>query len=756
MNARPVQLSDGRMVLTDRIAAAFPQQLLQRDQWVLWRLELRGDRSTKIPYQPNGTHAKSTDPATWSSFDAVAKAFMGPLNFSGIGFVFADDDPYVGIDLDKCRDPVTGTIEPWATAVLARFASTTYAELSPSGCGFHIIGQGKLPASGRRKDSIEMYDSGRYFTVTGDRWQQAPSVAADIQASLDVFHAEVFGSPRARGSTQRKRAANDSTTAPKQAHNRAQSPAAQTPAADDTAVLGAILASHDAAAFTQFQTGDWAALGYPSQSEADLAFAGMLARHAGARPEQIDRLFRASAMVRPKWDELRGTQTYGELTLAKALEGLAIDTTATELIERMNQRFAIISVGHQIKILDEGDRGDIKLLSRPDFALQTANMAAPDKASSAANLWQKSLQRREYRGLVFSPGRDKPGHYNLWRGFSVEPQPGDCCRFWDLVQHAICAGEPALYDYVRNYCAHLVQRPWERPEVALILRGGQGTGKNTFVDTLGALVKHHFRQVNSTDQLTGRFNGHMKDVLLLHANEASWGGNKSERGKLKAMITDATLPIEMKGHNIIVVDNYLRLIVSSNEEWPVPIDIDDRRFLVLDVSPAYQKNQAFFGALHQQMNNGGREALMHDLMTMSISGFSPRNKPASPFGADMKIRSADSPTRWLYDVLNANTWAGGAPLFAQAGTPTEVPKESVFADYQDWARAAADRHPIARDQFHKSVKKLLAGTMTEVRPAAVTQGQPRARKLVFSDIAACRQAFEQATGTAGTLSWDAI
>lgn len=745
MTARKKTLAGDRVATTDRIAAAFPPQLLQRDQWVLWCLEPRGDKTTKIPYQPDGTHAKSTNRATWSGFDSVKQAFIGNTRFTGIGFVFADDDPFVGIDLDKCRDPATGDIEPWAAAVLARFA--TYAELSPSGRGFHIIGQGKLPPKGRRKDRIEMYDAGRYFTVTGERWQQAPSDAADIQVSLDTFHAEVFGTAKARATTQRQRAANDPTLA--------QIRAVQASPADDAAVLAAIGASRDATAFAQFQAGHWAALGYPSQSEADLAFAGMLARHAGPHPEQIDRLFRASAMLRLKWDEQRGALTYGELSIAKALDGLAGNSAASDLIERMNQRFAIIGVGHQLKILDEGDPNDIKLLSRPDFALQTANMASPDKPSTAASLWQKSPQRREYTGLVFSPGRDKPGYYNLWRGFSVDPQPGDCSRFWDLLQHAICAGVPALYDYVRSYCAHLVQRPWERPEVALILRGGQGTGKNTFVDTLGALVSRHFRQVNSTDQLTGRFNGHMKGVLLLHANEASWGGNKSERGKLKAMVTDATLPIEMKGHDIIDVDNYLRLIVSSNEDWPVPIDMDDRRFLVLDVSPTYQQNQVFFAALHRQMDNGGRAALMHDLMAIDLTGFAPRNKPASPFGADMKIRSADSPTRWLFDVLNANTWAGGVPLFPQAGMPTEMAKESVFADYQAWARAAADRHPVGRDQFYKVLRALLGGAMTDVRPAAAP-GQARGRKLVFTSMAACRNAFEHATGTRGTLQWDAI
>lgn len=728
----------------ERIASEFPAALQQRNQWVLWRLEQRNGKDTKIPYQPSGIPASTTNPGTWSDFTTVQAAFNRDTSFSGIGFVFAKDDPFVGIDLDKCRDPATGDVEPWATEVLARF--NTYAELSPSGKGFHIIGRGNMPPKGRRKGQIEIYEAGRYFTVTGERWQQKPSETADIQTSLDAFHAEVFGQPKASPSKKSKRGANDPSMAPA-LH-------AKTPPLGDAEVLAAMLASCDAATCRQFQLGNWSDLGYPSQSEADLAWAGMLARHTSARPEQIDRMFRASGMMRDKWDEQRGTQTYGELTIAKVLEsGDSVDAEG-ELVARMNQRFALVSVGNQIKILDEDDREDIKLLSRPDFAIQTANIKSPTERTSAATVWQKSTRRREFKGLVFSPGRDKRGYYNLWRGFSVEPKKGDCSQFWELVQHAICAGVPELFEYVRCYCAHLVQRPWERPEVALILRGGQGTGKNTFVDTLGSLVSHHFRQVNSTDQLTGRFNGHMKGVLLLHANEASWGGNKSERGKLKAMVTDATLPVEMKNQDIVDIDNYLRLIVSSNEDWPVPIDLDDRRFVILDVSPAYQQNKTFFAALHAQMNSGGYAALMHDLLDIDLSRFMPRDKPASPFGADIKIRSADSPTRWLYDVLNANAWANGLPVFNQGVTSAQMRKEGLFADYQRWVREANDRHPVARDQFFKVVRSLLGTTMNEARPAAPA-GQTRERYAVFSSLIACRSEFESATKMTGILSWEA-
>lgn len=741
--AQPAPAND-RQTQMARIAANFPEPLLQLHQWVLWKRESRGDNTTKVPYQPNGHMARSTDSATWSDYQTVEAAFLRDPHYAGIGFVFSEADPYVGIDLDKCRDPLTGGVEPWAADVLARLG--TYTELSPSGKGFHLIGQARLPPAGRRKDRTEMYDAGRYFTVTGDHYGDSPSEAADIQAPLMALHAEVFAKPAktAPGKT------------PQPAANGAALPTPPAPA-DDQAVVAAIQASRDAPAFTQFQAGNWAALGYASQSEADLAWAGLLARHTGPQPVQIDRLFRASGMMRPKWDEHRGPQTYGQLTITKALQSTNGDAAQPDFIDHMNQRFAIVAIGNQLKILDAGDGGGdgFKLLSRPDFVLQTANLPAVQPNTSAANVWLKSPQRRSYKGLVFSPGRAVDSYYNLWRGFSVLPQPGDCSLFWTLVRDAICAGSQELFDYVRSYCAHLVQRPWERPEVALVLRGGQGTGKNTFVDTLGSLVAHHFRQVNSTDQLTGRFNGHMQGIILLHANEASWGGNKSDSGKLKAMITDPKVPVEMKGQDMFDIDNYLRLVISSNEGWPVPIDLDDRRFMVLDVSPVYQQNQAFFAALHAQLKNGGLAALMHDLTVLDISDFSPRNKPASPFGADIKIRSADSPTRWLHDLLNGNTWAGGAPLFPQTSTPTEASKEHFYADYQQWVRTSGDRYPVPRHQFFKQLRSMLGAAITDMRPAA-GPGQARERKLVLANITACRSEFETATGTRGTIAWDAL
>ncbi|MFP3868958.1 MAG: hypothetical protein ACLFUU_12515 [Desulfobacteraceae bacterium] len=134
-----------------------PAELREHPQWVTWRIEDRDGKPTKIPYCPNnpGRKAEADDPHTWGTFEA-AQSIAQQNGFAGIGYEFSSDDPYTGIDLDKCRDPETGEIEPWAWAIINQVDS--YTEISPSGRGVHILAKGKLPPGRRRKGHIEMYD----------------------------------------------------------------------------------------------------------------------------------------------------------------------------------------------------------------------------------------------------------------------------------------------------------------------------------------------------------------------------------------------------------------------------------------------------------------------------------------------------------------------------------------------------------------------------------------------------------------------
>jgi putative DNA primase/helicase len=160
------------------ITETIPEQLTERPQWVCWRLETRGGKPTKVPYiAGTNSRASSTDLLTWSSFEYALAAYeAGEPPYNGIGFVFCSADPFVGIDLDDCRDPESGVVAPWAQGIITR-VEEGYVEASPSGTGVHIIVEGTVRDGRTRKDvvvqgeavgRVEMYGRGKFFTMTGE------------------------------------------------------------------------------------------------------------------------------------------------------------------------------------------------------------------------------------------------------------------------------------------------------------------------------------------------------------------------------------------------------------------------------------------------------------------------------------------------------------------------------------------------------------------------------------------------------------
>ena len=144
-----------------------PDQLTTLPQWVTWRAVWQDARGkwTKVPHQPDGRKAKSTDPATWAEFGECLEAYQ-VRGFDGIGFVFTEEAGIIGVDLDHCID-AGGNVAPWAQQAVDTLNS--YAEMSPSGDGLHVFVFGTFPGdmTGRRKGGVEVYAEGRYLTVTG-------------------------------------------------------------------------------------------------------------------------------------------------------------------------------------------------------------------------------------------------------------------------------------------------------------------------------------------------------------------------------------------------------------------------------------------------------------------------------------------------------------------------------------------------------------------------------------------------------------
>lgn len=168
-----------------------PDDLRERDQWVLWQYEDRNGRTTKVPYRIGHRRASSTDRGTWASLEAVTDEWRRvPTQYAGPGFVFSADDPFCGIDLDDCLD-ADGTLKAWGRGIVERF-SDTYMEISPSGTGLKIWARGSVPAnlagSNVGDGQIEIYDHARYFAVTGRIFRRAPLEVEDHAADLRALY----------------------------------------------------------------------------------------------------------------------------------------------------------------------------------------------------------------------------------------------------------------------------------------------------------------------------------------------------------------------------------------------------------------------------------------------------------------------------------------------------------------------------------------------------------------------------------------
>lgn len=147
------------------------RELGKYKQFVLWKSVLRDGKVTKVPIAPDGRPASVSDPSTWFSFETAHEAYVKNIG-DGIGFVFTESDPFVGIDLDNCLDDEGRPTEA-AVRIVAEIAS--YTETSPSGRGLHIIAKGTLPSGRRRMKGVECYSQGRFFTLTGRWWPDAPA-----------------------------------------------------------------------------------------------------------------------------------------------------------------------------------------------------------------------------------------------------------------------------------------------------------------------------------------------------------------------------------------------------------------------------------------------------------------------------------------------------------------------------------------------------------------------------------------------------
>ncbi|MGQ0444731.1 MAG: primase-helicase family protein [Beijerinckiaceae bacterium] len=362
------------------------------------------------------------------------------------------------------------------------------------------------------------------------------------------------------------------------------------------------------------------------------------------------------------------------------------DDTLDGIIEMLNEEYALILMGSRAVIMREKPLAPVedraRVLSLEAFKAYFHNKGStvwkrikqPDGSSSSqktyvkwALSWLAHRNRRTYDGIEFFPDPENapgtPNYFNIWRGFGRTPDtlPPEERRlkyktFRDHLFTNICCGDRRNFEWVFAWCAHIAQRPRERIGTGIVLRGKMGTGKTKVGEIIGSLFPSHYFLVDDPRYVTGRFNAHMASCLLLQVDEGFWAGDKAAEGRLKGLATAPKQMIEAKGVDPIRLDNFVRLLFSSNEDWVIPAALDERRFCVLDVAPDVAQMHEYFAEMDREMDNGGREALLADLLALDLDAPGSPNLRVIPKTAallEQKLRSLDAVSSWWFERLES-------------------------------------------------------------------------------------------------------
>jgi len=411
---------------------------------------------------------------------------------------------------------------------------------------------------------------------------------------------------------------------------------------------------------------------------------------------------------------------------------------ADEHIEYLNARHAVVMIAGKCLVLNEErdpvfNRPDISFSSINDFKNRYSNRKIKfgKKEFSIASAWLDSCDRREYEGIVFAPGVEIDGYYNLFRGYAVEPQHG----IWELMQQhileIICDGNEEHYQWLLDWMARIVQRPGGvRPGTAIVLRGKRGVGKGIFVNNFGKIFGNHFLHLFSGSQLTGRFNQHLKDALLVFADESFFAGDKKSEGSLKGLITEDIFMIEPKNVNAFPVQNHVNLLMASNNDWVVPAGCQERRFFVLDVSDDHIQDHEYFGAIVDQMENGGVKAMLYDLMSRDFDLNNLRHAPRTQALLEQITFSMTTVQKFWLDRLNE-----GLEI-------DTISVEEMHNEYIKFSREVGERYKLSQSQLGKELRKVCPGLERRYRGSRYQRGY----MYILPDLETCRREFQDAIG----------
>ena len=375
------------------------------------------------------------------------------------------------------------------------------------------------------------------------------------------------------------------------------------------------------------------------------------------------------------------------------------------------------------------------------------------------DMWLASAGRTEFSGFTFRPGTGDTGDkFNLFQGWGVTPDPkGSCELFLQHLCEIACNGDADLFDYLTQWLANAVQEPEDKPGTALALSGGQGAGKGFIAEYIAPIFGSHLSRLNGSDQLLGRFNDTLAGKIMVFGDESAWPNDKRGMEKLKSYITERRITVERKHIPAIEIDNFCRFIFATNSKHCAPAEIDDRRFVVLNVSDARIGDHQYWKAIEAERRDGGPAALLHHLLNIEIAR-NLRITPKTSALAEQKLLSLDDVGQFARQLLfRKRHELRNSDATLKALEFGEIVTTTRLHDfYLDWARRNSVHYPKSLDALGIGLRRFFELSTREARADEIKTYQlpKRARVIALPTLGDARKQFAKALGQA--VEWPTI
>ena len=442
---------------------------------------------------------------------------------------------------------------------------------------------------------------------------------------------------------------------------------------------------------------------------------------------------------------------------------IAVSSTA---LSQVQQRFSLIDLAAEIRIVDNlqvadvmaGTKSEVSFYGKTDGQLlmerHLETLPFGDKPKEVIRQFLVNPKTHVYDAIAFSPLKTPPTTLNYWTGHTVTPVAGDWSIISNFLSEIICNNDITLYQYLIKYLAHMLQKPEEKPGIAIVMLSLEGCGKGTMFTLLNAIWSRSTLEVADVGHVIGTFNAALERNYVICMDEALFKGDKASMERLKSLITEPHIRIEQKYQPSRTIDSYHRFFAASNSDHFATVSMGERRLLFLRISDQRKQDLDYFDLIYKAISDKTViSAMVHELVNMDLSKFNVRERPVTKEHLNQKLQSLSGFERFWFEVLSNSgfsTRSEGvyAPTtFNQWSDDRFITTNALMNAYQQYDKNTGKYAPVQSRGISLAINKVCPSAYCDRQ--TITGKQERGYQL--PKLGEARKEFETLLGN--RITW---